>query len=166
MSCPIANQVSTLVPSLKPSPTVSSPRPPRAAILSCPHKARHSLYPPSRTLHLQQQYGPSPQNFPPPKTPVWVNPRLSQLAPFTPCTLSGLVQGSPSSLACKELSTGPRTAPMDLWVVRIANYDFLFFFFLKCSVMRWQISVFMLLPVPGYWTCPFTLFFVGIYRLI
>lgn len=66
--CPMANQASTQALFLKPSPTASSPRLPKAAALSHPHRARHSPYPPSRTLHLQQQYGPSPQSCPPPKT--------------------------------------------------------------------------------------------------
>lgn len=75
VSCPTANKVSTQAPSLKPSPTASSPRLLRAAALSRPHRARHSPYPPSRTLHLQPQYGRSPQSCPPPKTPALVSPR-------------------------------------------------------------------------------------------
>lgn len=73
--CPTANKASTQAPFLRPSPTASSPRRPRAAALSHPHRARHSHYPPSRTLHPQPQYGPSPQSCPHPKTPAWVSPR-------------------------------------------------------------------------------------------
>lgn len=73
--CHTASQGSTREPSLKPSPTTSSPRVHRAAALSYPLRARLSPSPQSRTPHLRQQYAPSLQNYPLPKTPAWVSHR-------------------------------------------------------------------------------------------
>lgn len=114
---PMANQVSTQAPSQKPNPIASNPRQPKAAALFHPYRARHFLYPPSKTLHLQLRCGPSPLSCLPPK-PTWISPRPQQAARYILCTQSNLVQGSLSSRGCRVLSTGPKTAPMDLSVVR------------------------------------------------
>lgn len=64
--CRMANQASIQEPSLKLNPKSSSPKLHRAAALSLLLRARHFLYPRSRTCQLQPLFDLSPQSLSPP----------------------------------------------------------------------------------------------------